>query len=133
VIVEKSARAAFYLLLLFVTWQTITPDPDQSKNGLAFARWIASLLLGDVTMADKVAHFCAYAALGFLAALGGIRIFGRPIFSLAGLIAYGAALELLQGLGGVRIGDWVDASMNASGAMSGFALARLARYAREIA
>lgn len=120
-IVEKSARAAFFLLLLFVTWQTLAPDPDESESGIAVARWIASLLFGDDALADKVAHFCAYAALGFLYALGRLSLFARAGNGLAMLVAYGAALEFLQGLGGVRVAESVDAAMNAAGAISGFA------------
>ena len=126
-VIEKSARAAFFLLLLFVTWQTLAPDPTESQSGLAFARWIASVLFGDVAMADKVAHYCAYAALGTLAAFGGITIFGRAMLVLAMLVAYSAVLEFLQGLGGVRVAEWIDAGMNAAGAISGFAFASAAR------
>lgn len=127
--VENAARGAFYLLLLFVTWQTLAPDPTESESGIAFARWIASVLFGDVAKADKVAHYCAYAALGFLAALGGVGILGRATFGLAALVLYGAALEFLQGLGGVRVAEWVDAGMNAAGAISGFVMALVARKA----
>ena len=78
-------------------------------------------------MADKVAHYCAYAALGTLAAFGGITIFGRAMLVLAMLVAYSAVLEFLQGLGGVRVAEWIDAGMNAAGAISGFAFASAAR------
>jgi VanZ family protein len=118
---KKFWRGVFALLLLFVTWQTLTPDPDDSKSGLAIARLLAELLFHSPEYADKVAHFLAYAALGGAGGLGDMRIGGRRLAMVLCLAVYGMLLEFLQGLGGVRVAEVVDAFANAGGALAGFA------------
>ena len=114
-------RGVFALLVCLVTWLTLTPDPDETKTGLAIARLIAQLLFHDAALGDKVAHFLAYAALGASAALGDLRIVGRRAPTVAALAAYGVFLEFMQGVGGVRVSDPADALANASGALTGCA------------
>lgn len=119
---ERAWRAAFALFLIFVTWQTLTPDPEESKSGLALARYLAAMLFGDAGYADKIAHFLAYATLGGLAGMGDLRAFGKRRFSVLLLFLYGLLLEWLQGVGGVRDAEIVDALANATGAVTGFAV-----------
>lgn len=114
-------RGVFALLIVFVTWQTLTPDPEETESGMALARYLAELLFDNADYADKVGHFLAYSALGGAAGLGGLRLRGRRRFSVLGLTLYGMALEYLQGLGGVRDAELLDAFANASGALAGFA------------
>lgn len=114
------ARAVFALLLGAVTWLTLTPSPDDADAGFKIMRWIANLLLGDSALGDKVAHFTAYAALGASAFLA--RIGGRYMTPLA-LAGYGALLEVVQGMGGVRSPELADAFANMAGAVAGYAIA----------
>lgn len=118
---KKFWRGAFALLLLFVTWQTLTPDPEEAESGLAIARYLAELLFQNPGYADKIAHFLAYAALGGAAGLGDLRVNGKRRHAVLLLAIYGVLLELLQGLGGVRAAEFVDAFANAGGALTGFA------------
>jgi VanZ family protein len=114
-------RGVFALLIVFVTWQTLTPDPDETESGMALARYLAEMLFNSPEHADKVGHFLAYSALGGTAGLGGLKLRGRRRFSVLGLTLYGMVLEYLQGLGGVRDAELLDAFANASGALAGFA------------
>lgn len=117
---KKVARVFFGLLFLFVTYLTLTPNPDTTDQGMALTRWIADLLFGYQDMGDKVAHFLAYGALGFWAAGSQVRLFGKHLYSVAALVCYGALLELVQGLGGVRTPELADAISNALGAFCGY-------------
>jgi hypothetical protein len=127
--VVYSARWLFVLLLGAVTFLTVTPAPEQAKVGFDLSDWIARILFGDAKFGDKVAHVAAYAALGATAAAGEIRIAGRAIGTLVALAAYGALLEGVQGLGGVRSADVADGLANLVGAVSGFGLAAALRGA----
>mgnify|MGYP000049967202 CR=1 FL=1 len=116
--IVRGWRIAFVALALFITWQTLTPDADDTESGMAIARMIAELLFRSAEMGDKVAHFMAYAALGASAAFGQVRLIGRRAPIVAGIAAYGMALEGLQGLGGVRAPELADAAANALGVIS---------------
>lgn len=131
---ERWWRAAFVALALFVTWQTLTPDPDETEGSLAIARLIAEVIFHSPEMADKVAHFMAYATLGTTAAMGRLRVVGLRSPVIAAIAVYGMALEGMQGLGGVRAPEFADAAANALGVISAFAAVGLsgrvlARYA----
>ncbi|HBK92769.1 MAG TPA: hypothetical protein DDZ68_13965 [Parvularcula sp.] len=121
----RAWRIAFVALAIFVTWQTLTPDPDDTKGEMAFARWIAELLFHSADMGDKVAHFLAYAALGGSAAFGRFGLLGRRGPIIAAIAVYGMALEGLQGLGGVREPEIADAIANALGVILSFGGAAL--------
>jgi hypothetical protein len=114
-------RLAFVALALFVTWQTLTPDPDDTEGGMAIALIIAELIFQAPEMADKVAHFLAYAALGGAAALSQFQMLGLRSPVIAAIAVYGMALEGLQGLGGVRAPELADATANALGVIASFA------------
>lgn len=114
-------RIAFGALAFFVTWQTLTPDPDETQGGMEIARIIAEMIFRSPEMSDKVAHFLAYAALGGSAALGQFRMLGLRAPVIAAIAVYGMALEGLQGLGGVRAPEVADATANALGVIAAFA------------
>jgi len=117
------ARVVFALLFALVTWLTVTPNPDDTEAGFKVVRWIASVLFGDPERGDKVAHFAAYGVLGASAVFAKFSLFGKRLWIPLGLAAYGAMLEGVQGLGGVRTPEAVDAIANALGAVAGFGLA----------
>jgi VanZ family protein len=122
-------RGVFALLLAFVTWQTLTADPDDTKPSLAIARYIAELLFHNEKFGDKVAHFLAYAALAGAGAFSHFAYRGRRSPAILALAAYGVLLEFLQGLGGVRSPEFADAVANASGALAAFPAAILVEHA----
>jgi len=111
---------AFVILFALVTWLTLTPNPDETKPSLAIARFLAELLFHDPRLSDKVAHFLAYSALGGSAAFAGLKIAGRRAPVIAALALYGAFLEYLQGLGGVRAAEFADAIANSLGVLFAF-------------
>ena len=111
------ARVVFALLFAIVTYLTLTPNPDDTKSGMALTRWLAALMFGQESMGDKVAHFAAYGVLGASAIFARIRFFGATLFTILGLAVYGAALEGLQGLASVRTPELADAVANALGAL----------------
>jgi VanZ family protein len=115
------ARGLFVVLLGVVTYLTLTPNPDEAEKGFAAARFIAVLLFGDAQLGDKVAHFAGYGALGASAFWAGIKIFAHRRWTPLVLGVYGALLEGVQGLGGVRSPELADALANAFGAFAGFA------------
>lgn len=118
-------RGVFAQLIFFITWQTLTPDPDDTEPSIAIARFIAELLFHDPRFGDKVAHFLAYSALGGAAAFAHINIANRRWLTIAALAAYGAFLEYLQGLGGVRVPEIADALANSSGVVAAYPAALL--------
>lgn len=124
-------RVAFAALLVLVTWLSLASEPDPTGGGFALTRWISRLLFGVEAHHDKVAHFLAYASLGGSAALGGFRMLGSPFTVVTLVIAYGMALEGVQGLIGYRVADFSDALANAAGACSGFAGGMIVRFTAE--
>lgn len=113
-------RAVFLLLIVFVTWLTLTSNPDNAESGFALARTIAKILFADKAQADKVAHFLGYGALGAFAFWGRVHFSALIWATPLALAAYGGGLELLQGLGGVRQAELADAVANGLGACAGF-------------
>jgi len=114
------ARMLFAVLFFIVTFLTLTPNPEDADAGFAVTRWIASLILGNPELADKVAHFLAYGALGASAHWAQIFVFGRRWSAPVMLAVYGVLLEGLQGIGGVRAPELADAAANSLGAIAGF-------------
>ncbi|MAW82051.1 MAG: hypothetical protein CMI63_17580 [Parvularcula sp.] len=114
-------RVLFGLLFALVTYLTLTPNPDDVEPGFAVTRWISSLLFGDPKLADKVAHFLAYAALGAMAVWAHLTLFNKRRGAALALALYGVFLEWLQGVGGVRSPELADAVANGLGALSGAA------------
>jgi hypothetical protein len=74
-------------------------------------------------LGDKLAHLLAYAVLmtWYAQLWHGPR---QRALAALGLATLGLLLELLQGLGGVRQMDWVDAAANTAGVALGWVAAR---------
>lgn len=119
-------RIVFVCLLGFITYLTVTPNPDDTDAGFAFTRWIADVVFGSALLGDKVAHFVAYSGLG-LSAFSAKILTNRNVFVVPlGLALYGAALEGVQALGGVRSPELGDAIANSAGAIAGYGAGYLA-------
>lgn len=113
-------RIFFCILFAFVTWATLTPNPENTDTGLKFAAWLADLFFSNKALADKIAHFLAYGALGFTAFPARGRALKSNFVVPVALPVYGMMLELVQGIGGVREPSIWDAVANASGAFFGY-------------
>jgi hypothetical protein len=125
------ARGVFIVLLIAVTYLTVTPNPEDVEGGMDFARWVASMLFGNANYGDKVAHFLAYSALGASAALAEIRIGGKLLLTISAFALYGASLEGVQALGAVRDPELLDALANSMGALVSYPIAtRAIEFAR---
>lgn len=92
-------QAAFYFLGLAILVLSLLPidHPEVASN-------------------DKVNHFIAYGLLTFLGCLA----YGRRLLIVVGVIAFGALVEVLQGLTGYRFLSIADAIANALGAFLGW-------------
>ena len=117
------ARALFAMLFVLITFLTVTPNPDSVATGFDIARVIAGFLFGDPEYGDKVAHFAGYGALGVSAFWAEVFPGGKRWLTPILLGGYGAMLEGVQGLGGVRTMEMLDAAANGLGAITGFVLA----------
>lgn len=97
--VHLIATAAFWVLAAVVVWGELGP------GDVGFNIW------------DKLQHFGAYALLAGLAAVS-MQARGRWLWALAGLIAFGGALEILQGMVG-RDMSFRDEIANTLGVIAG--------------
>jgi len=93
------ATGAFWGLAGFVIWGELGPGT------VGFNIW------------DKLQHFGAYALLAGLATVA-MQARGRWLWALGGLIAFGAALEILQGMVG-RDMSFRDEIANTLGVIAG--------------
>ena len=107
--VHRGWLGAGSLLLVFVIWITLVPNPPRQ--------------LQFIPHLDKVGHFLAYALLTawFSAALLGRRWLTGLIFAF---ITMGGMLEILQGYTG-RDQSWFDWLIDAGGAVLGAGLPRI--------
>jgi len=112
------------------TLQQLTRQADRLAFGLALVIGVLSLLpldrLPEVAVSDKLEHLLAYGLLGLLATLR--RQTPRTLLlTLLLVIAYGAAIEILQPYAGrfMELGDFIA---NSSGAFLGALIARWTRY-----
>lgn len=112
-------RAFFFLLLAFITYLTVAPNPPESESGFAATRFLADMVFGDAGHADKIGHFLAYGALG-TAAVGAVFKTKQFWMVPAILALYGAGLEGVQYFVDSRSADLLDALANALGAIAGF-------------
>ena len=67
---------------------------------------------------DKIAHLLTYAVLGGWFSLLADRA-SRRCWSVAGLVAFGIAMEGLQSLTGYRFAEWADVVANTTGVLIG--------------
>ena len=78
---------------------------------------------------DKANHALAFAVLALL----GLSAYPRSKAAvLAGLLAYGGLIEVLQGMTGYRTGDWLDWAADSVGLTLGSMLARVFDARRRI-
>lgn len=70
---------------------------------------------------DKANHALAFAVL---AVLGLVAYPTRAARVLLGLLAFGAAIEVLQSLTGYRTAEWLDLLADGAGVVAGWPLAR---------
>lgn len=97
-------RWLFWLCAMAVlVLSLLPPTPDMPTTG-----W------------DKANHAFGFA---LLAVLGGVAYPGRAVHVLLGLLAYGAFIEVLQGLTSWRTAEWADLLADAMGlGLGGLAL-----------
>jgi len=93
---------AWFLVLLVILSSLAPAGPD--------VRWMLN---------DKVAHAAAYAAMAFW--FSGVYRKSRYGWILAGLLALGLLLELVQGRLSYRTFDMLDMAANAAGVVLGLA------------
>lgn len=89
-----------WIMVMIVIWLSLTPSPPQPPTVLAW---------------DKANHFIAYGGLMYWFAQAFVRHWRWPLF----LIGLGFALEVMQGLGGVRSPDPFDLFANVLGVFLG--------------
>ena len=109
-----ASRVLLVVTAVGVTWLSVVPRPPEAVGG-----------------SDKLAHLLAYATLGVLAGLSFASRLTRvsaAIAVVAGLAAYGVAVEVVQQLTGREL-DVADMVANAAGAAVGVAVAFLVRRA----
>lgn len=116
------------VLAVLVAIVSLVPNPEDMGPGLDWSAWIASLIWGDPTDGDKVAHFMAYTALGFFSGLGFVKNRSTLAPVQLGIILYGAGIEVAQTFTHQRTGDLLDLAANGLGATSGVLLSFLARH-----
>jgi len=107
-LIKRAAFWCFWPAMAVVAWGELKPDPTPLPT---FLLW------------DKAQHFTAYFGLALLATLG----WGRNVrarFILAGVLALGGTLEILQAFVG-RDAEWADMGANTLGAATGLGLGLL--------
>lgn len=114
---------AFCALLVLVMVLSLIPDPESVASAMSLSELIARIIFGSETHADKISHFIAYATLGGVFVFTGWRVFGRRIYGIVMLAAYGMAIERLQSLTGHRHADLADAIVNTGALAISFPLA----------
>lgn len=103
-----------------IAFLSLSPAPPAPPGTDDFFGWVAAMFLRGPEDADKVSHFCAYAALAGAAVMGlGDGGRKRLLYLVAGLVAFGGALEVGQGLGGIRQAEGLDLLANAFGIATG--------------
>lgn len=80
---------------------------------------ITSLIpVPDIGISDKFAHFFTYAILsGWFSLLVTKRV--SLVWVISGIIAYGMAIEGLQGMTDYRYPEWGDVAANSAGVLLG--------------
>ena len=83
--------------------------------------FVSLMPVPDVGVSDKVSHLLTYFLLaGWFSLIAASRV--SLGWTIAGLLAYGILLELLQGMTVYRYAEWGDVLANASGTMAGILL-----------
>jgi len=112
--VQRGLAWLMLLLILVISWLALSPAPPKQMN----LGW------------DKLNHLSAFATLGLLGRLAWPR---HTLVVPLALLAYGAAIEVLQSQVPGRSGEWPDLLADALGLLLGslasWALSRLLRPA----
>jgi VanZ family protein len=103
-------------LLAVIAYLSLSPPSPHDTGGMPMLRFVAESVLGDPDAEDKVGHFLAYAALGFVSLLAWP---GRPVSVLALATLYGGLMELGQMLVAGRSASWGDLLADGLGALAG--------------
>jgi VanZ family protein len=83
--------------------------------------FVSLMPVPDVGVSDKFSHLLTYFLLaGWFSLIAASRV--SLGWTIAGLLAYGILLELLQGMTVYRYAEWGDVLANASGTMAGILL-----------
>lgn len=112
-------RIAAVSLAVIVLILSVTDDPVSAVGGLDPGAFLAELLFGSPRHGDKVSHFLCYGALAGAAGIGFSDGGRRWTPIAAGLLLYGATIEGIQAMGGVRQADGLDLLANAGGIAAG--------------
>jgi VanZ family protein len=111
-VAQRAWRVVALMLMVVVAYLALTPNPPHIPD----TGW------------DKANHFLAFATLAACGRLGfptGIR---RMALLVAGLIAYGGAIELLQLTVEGRMAEWADLLADTLGTLPGIAIAELLQW-----
>lgn len=100
-------KLGFWLPLALATWLALTPSPPE-----------VVFRVGDVVL-----HTGAFVYLTFALRLAHPGLHWLPV--TLGMLGFGLLLELLQGLGGTRVGEWRDLAADALGIAVGLVAYRL--------
>ncbi|MEM9989216.1 MAG: VanZ family protein [Pseudomonadota bacterium] len=119
-------NAVTIAILIFII--SLTPDPEKMVQAQSFTTWLARIIFGNPTAADKIAHFMAYGGLAFFSILGFVNRPAHYIRIMSILMAYGFLLEIFQAMGGIRQGDGADMLANGAGVIMGAGGAFCIRY-----
>ncbi|MEO1311093.1 MAG: hypothetical protein AAFV51_09005 [Pseudomonadota bacterium] len=126
---KVALRGLFIVVFIGVTIISLIPNPENAPAGGTMTRWLALLFLGAEQHADKVGHFLAYGALGFLGAASRVRVPRIDALGPAALALWGVVMELGQGLIAARDTEGLDALANSLGAGVGWAGGVVALFA----
>jgi VanZ family protein len=99
---------------------------------MCVAAWFAFVPAAPSTRpddADKVEHLLAFAALGVVAVFAASPGLRRMVQAAAGLLMYGAFIELVQTQLPTRQAEWADLVADGFGVAVGLTLATLVRRA----
>ncbi len=97
--ITLGARFALALALIVISWLALTPSSPPMPG-----------------QTDKLAHLAAFLLLALLADRAFVRR-GFDYLVILPLIAYGGALELIQGMLPYRFGSWADLAADAAGVL----------------
>jgi VanZ family protein len=103
-LLRVSFAIAFWLPLAACTWLALIPAPPEAVFRIS----------------DVLLHLAAFVYLTLAARFA---FAAKPGWSIAlWLLGYGALLEFVQGLGGVRVAEWRDLVVDGSGILIGLAV-----------
>lgn len=119
---RHSSRVLAVTLAVLVFVLSVTPDTEDLEGATDIFAKVMDWLFGQPDMGDKLAHLCAYGALATAAVMGFVRTTRSFFVAFVLILVFGAALEVIQGLGGVRTTDSFDLIANLGGVAGGMAL-----------